>query len=149
VTDVEGPDGARPLVAQSSSDDGDGLRQNVLIDGRHELTCDEPVALGGSDAGPTPHELVPAALAACTAVTIRTYARRRGMKLGRLSVEAALEPKSLPPRIRVNITTSEALAPDEVQTLARVASACPVKKTLLSGELAIDCAINDAATEPS
>jgi uncharacterized OsmC-like protein len=47
----------------------------VLIDGRHRLTTDEPERLGGSDRGPAPHELLPAALAACVATTIRTYAR--------------------------------------------------------------------------
>jgi uncharacterized OsmC-like protein len=40
------------------------LRQEVLIDGRHQLVTDEPPSLGGGGAGPAPHELLPAALAA-------------------------------------------------------------------------------------
>ena len=51
----------------------DTLRQDVLIDGRHRLITDEPKGVGGTDRGPAPHELLPAALAACIATTIRTY----------------------------------------------------------------------------
>ena len=36
---------------------GDTLRQEVLVDGRHRLTTDEPAQLGGTDTGPAPHEL--------------------------------------------------------------------------------------------
>ena len=50
------------LIASAHSS-GDTLRQDVLIDGRHRLTTDEPPRLGGTDRGPAPHELVPAALA--------------------------------------------------------------------------------------
>ena len=64
---------------------GDTLRQEVLVDGRHRLTTDEPAQLGGTDTGPAPHELVPAALAACVAVTIRMYARTKGWTLGELA----------------------------------------------------------------
>ena len=45
------------LIASAHST-GDTLRQDVLIDGRHSLTTDEPPRLGGTDRGPAPHELL-------------------------------------------------------------------------------------------
>lgn len=46
--------------------------------GPHMLVLDEPPALGGADAGPSPHEAVLAALGACTSATVRLYAQRKG-----------------------------------------------------------------------
>jgi hypothetical protein len=46
------------------------LRQEVLVDGRHRLVTDEPVRLGGDGSAPAPHELLPAALAACISTTL-------------------------------------------------------------------------------
>jgi putative redox protein len=54
--------------------------------GPHRLAADEPKAGGGDDIGPTPYELLGAALAACTAMTLRLYAERKGWPLGRVSV---------------------------------------------------------------
>jgi len=48
-----------------------------LLAGHHWLMSDEGAAIGGKDAGPAPHELLCAALAACTAITLRMYARRK------------------------------------------------------------------------
>ena len=57
-----------------------------LTAGPHRLAADEPEALGGDDTGPTPYELLGAALAACTAMTLRLYVERKGWRLGRISV---------------------------------------------------------------
>lgn len=46
--------------------------------GSRQFICDEPVARGGQDAGPTPTELIVGALAACTSITLRMYADRKG-----------------------------------------------------------------------
>src|SRR5919204_5631212 len=61
------------------------LRQDVQA-GRHHLIVDEPVDAGGSDAGPTPYDLLLAALGACTAMTLRIYARRKGWPLNDVEV---------------------------------------------------------------
>ena len=58
---------------------GDGLRHEIDIDGRHTIVTDEPEELGGIDAGPTPHELLPAALAGCIATMISMYADTEGL----------------------------------------------------------------------
>jgi uncharacterized OsmC-like protein len=58
-----------------------GFRTDIVARG-HALVADEPTALGGTDAGPTPYDYLAAALGACTAMTIRLYADRRGWPLG-------------------------------------------------------------------
>ena len=56
---------------------GTGLYEQVLLDGRHTLRADEPVAVGGGDAGPSPYELLLLALGGCTSMTISMYANRK------------------------------------------------------------------------
>src|SRR5213592_3845116 len=57
--------------------------------GRHDLVADEPEDAGGEDAGPSPQELLAAALATCTAITMEMYASRKGWELP--DVEVAVE----------------------------------------------------------
>ncbi|QDA56110.1 OsmC family protein [Thermomonas aquatica] len=54
---------------------------SVTVNG-HALVVDEPDKLGGKNAGPAPFDLYLASLAACTAITLRMYAERKGWELG-------------------------------------------------------------------
>src|SRR5450830_1657293 len=54
----------------------------------HQLTADEPLDNKGTDTGPAPYELLLAALAACTSLTLRMYADRKGWDLGSIHVDA-------------------------------------------------------------
>jgi putative redox protein len=111
----------------------DTLRQDVLVDGRHRLITDEPEKLGGTDSGPAPHELVPAALAACIAVTMRRYARTKGWEVGDLSVDVVYDNTSTPRHFDVTINLPPDLAPKQVRRLLRVAEACPVRRSIEAG----------------
>ena len=59
--------------------------------GKHGLVADESEQLGGNDFGPSPYELLNAALGACTAMTLQMYARRKGWKLDDVSVHLAFD----------------------------------------------------------
>ncbi len=65
---------------------GDGRFQQFVHAGPHRLLADEPVAVGGTDTGPSPYDFVSIGLAACTSMTLRMYAERRKMPLGRITV---------------------------------------------------------------
>src|ERR1700741_4391147 len=60
--------------------------------GRHRTPADEPRDQGGQDMGPSPQELLSAALASCTAVTMEMYAKRKGWNVEGLEGEARYSP---------------------------------------------------------
>lgn len=120
------------LIASARSV-GDTLRQEVLVDGRHRLVTDEPERLGGTDAGPAPHELLPAALAACIATTIRRYARTKEWVLGEVAVDVVYDNTSTPRRFDVTIDLPPGLTSVQVHRLMRVAEACPLRRSIEAG----------------
>jgi putative redox protein len=111
----------------------DALEHEVDVNGRHTLLTDEPERLGGTDHGPAPHELLPAALAACAATTVAMYARKRGWDLGELAVDVDYDPESTPRHVVVELHLSDNLTPEQRQRLERVARACPARRALEAG----------------
>jgi putative redox protein len=107
--------------------------QRVLIDGRYELTTDEPERLGGYGLGPAPHELLPAALAACISTTLVTYARTKAWDVGEISVEVVYDNKSTPRRFDVDVDVSGSVDDAQLERLRKVAAACPLRRALETG----------------
>lgn len=64
----------------------EGLVHTVVVDG-HEATFDEPLDVGGTDTAPSPTRMLAASLAACTAMTVKLYADRKGWDVGGLEVD--------------------------------------------------------------
>lgn len=76
------------------SETGAGPFSSRIAIGDHRLTADEPVSAGGLNTGPDPYEYLLAGLGACTVMTLRRYATRKGWPLGRLAAGARI-PTSL------------------------------------------------------
>jgi putative redox protein len=112
---------------------GDGLRYEVDVNGRHTLVTDEPHELGGTDEGPAPHELLPAALAACIGTMVSMYAQSRGWDIGEPRVDVVYDKDAEPRQFDVELHLPAALAPDRVRRLERVAATCPLRRALEAG----------------
>ena len=114
-----------------------------IVAGNHHLVADEPVAAGGGDVGPAPKEILLSALGACTAITVRMYAARKGWKLEGIDVELAFNPDGKPAAgsdIRRTIALHGELDEAQRQRLLQIANACPIHK-VLSGEIRIATAL--------
>ena len=109
------------------------LRQEVVIDGRHRLITDEPERLGGDGSGPAPHELFPAALAACVSTTLVMYARTKGWDLADVRVAVDYDHRSTPRRFEVAVEVAGDLTDEQVERLERVARSCPVRRSIEAG----------------
>lgn len=111
----------------------------------HGLIADEPRALGGTDAGPTPYELLLAALSSCTAMTMRMYADRKGWPLEEAVVLLRQERPHASDcttcdtesvgvgRIERRIELSGPLSAEQRARLVQIADRCPVKQTMERG----------------
>lgn len=64
---------------------GDGFYTDIAA-GEHALVADEPASVGGGNLGPSPYELLSAALAACTTMTLKMYARFKKLDLQSVTV---------------------------------------------------------------
>jgi putative redox protein len=122
---------------------GEGLAQEVVA-GRHRLAADEPLDAGGTDTGPTPYDLLLAALGACSSITLRMYADRKGWPLEGVEVELRHDRihaedcrecetrEGLIDRITTRITLRGPLDGAQRQRLLEIAARCPVHRTLTS-----------------
>jgi putative redox protein len=109
------------------------FRHRVDVNGRHTIVTDEPTRLGGTDEGPAPHELLPAALASCIATMIALYAERHDWDLGEASVEVEYEPDATPRRFEIELHLPADLSADQLARLERVAETCPLRRSLEAG----------------
>lgn len=102
--------------------------------GHHALKSDEPERLGGADSGPAPYQLLLASLGACTSITLRMYAERKGWELGTVRIGLALSrDESGVESVTREISVSAPLDADQRARLLEIAGKTPVTKTLLKG----------------
>jgi uncharacterized OsmC-like protein/fermentation-respiration switch protein FrsA (DUF1100 family) len=121
-----------------------GGLQNEVIAGAHHFLADEPVKVGGLDSGPSPYDLLLAALGACTSMTVRLYADRKQWPLKRVMVRlkhgriyatdcAECETKEgMIDHIDRVITFEGELDAEQRARLMEIADKCPVHRTLTS-----------------
>ena len=121
----------------------DGFAQEITVGG-HQLLADEPRTYGGTDTGPTPYDLLAAALGTCTSMTVSLYARRKAWPLESVTVRlrhskvhaddcAECDTKvRLLDRIELDVELHGDLSEDQRTRLLEIANKCPVHKTLTS-----------------
>lgn len=99
--------------------------------GHHALVADEPEALGGTDSGPAPFALVVSGLAACTAITLRMYAERKGWPLETTRVALTMTTDDDDGQQIERVLTLEGDLDDEQRTrLLAIAEKTPVTRLL-------------------
>jgi uncharacterized OsmC-like protein len=120
-----------------------GFAQQVQV-GSYHLTADEPVSYGGTDSGPSPYDLILAALGSCTSMTIGLYARKRTWPVDKITVSLwhskihAMDCDDCETkdgridRIEMEIHLDGTLTDEQRAKLMEVAGKCPVHQTLTS-----------------
>ena len=102
--------------------------------GRFTLSTDEPAALGGQGAAPAPFQYYLAALSACTAITLRMYAQRKGWNLGQFRAELTLGfDDAGKPQIHRLLHSDQALSDEQWTRLLEIVANTPVTKALRDG----------------
>ena len=121
----------------------DGFLQQVSI-GKYTFVSDEPTAVGGTDAGPTPYDLLLAALGSCTSMTLGLYARRHRWPLEGVTVHLhhakvhaadcvdCQDKNAMLDRIDSEIELKGPLTDEQRTKLLEIANKCPVHRTLTS-----------------
>jgi putative redox protein len=125
------------------SEAGTGTYTQQITAGHHQLVADEPRPIG-DDAGPTPYDLLLAALGACTSMTVRMYADRKGwpvervrvsLRHSRIHAEDCAECETTAgwiDQIDRDIELTGDLDDTQRQRLRQIAERCPVHQTLKS-----------------
>ena len=121
---------------------GSGKFTQTVLAGRHKLIADEPRSLGGDELGPGPYDYVLAGLGACTAMTVRMYAERKGWPLKRAVVRLSHQKihaedcadcettSGKLDEIERELTFEGDLDQEQQARLLEIADKCPVHRTL-------------------
>jgi len=100
---------------------------------KHALLADEHAALGGADAGPNPFAYLLSGLGACTSITLRMYAGRKGWRLGGVTVRLKLFREETGIRVEREVAVGGELDDDQRARLADICERTPVTLVLKSG----------------
>ena len=115
---------------------GQGPLQQKLTAGDLHFLSDAEVSKGGSDTGPSPHEYLGAALAACTSMTLKMYAGRKEMKLDNAIVTVDIERHDDVETFSREIQLQGNLSAEEKERLLEIVHKCPIHKAL-AGQIQI------------
>ncbi|MEL6915824.1 MAG: bifunctional alpha/beta hydrolase/OsmC family protein [Pseudomonadota bacterium] len=134
------PIGAPEGVVRVAEADPKGFLQDITHGPTHHALADEPVAYGGTNRGMSPYGFLSAGLGACTSMTIRLYARRKGLRLRHVYVDVThdkvhgqdAEPSAAAKldHFMRHIHLDGDLTEDERRKLLEIADKCPVHRTL-------------------
>jgi putative redox protein len=134
---------------------GQGKFQVMVQSGPHRMLADEPEDVGGLDSGPSPYGYLSAALGACTVMTLRMYAERKGIEIGRIGIQVLhgkvhaadceacsdemKERGGKIDRFEREITLEGDLDAATRARMLEIADKCPVHRTLEAGAAIVTC----------
>lgn len=108
-----------------------GVMKVQLTNGKHEIISDVDEKSGGKDEALNPHELVEAALAACTSLTLELYAKRKNWDVSDIKVEVKIVDEGSDTSIERHISFGE-MPEENKKRLLEIADKCPIHKLLES-----------------
>lgn len=141
----EAPKAPNSSASAVVKETGLGRYHSQAITGAHHFFVDEPRNVGGDDGGPNPYDLLSAALAACTTITLRMYADRKGWECGNFCTEVIHEKKKgAKPNEAADIFDRVIRVDDELDEeqwdkIIEIANKCPVHRTLERGTAIRTC----------
>ena len=125
--------------------DNRGFRTRLDVSG-HALVADEPIAVGGTDLGPSPYGLLSASLAACTAMTLHAYAKLKHLAISNIDVTVRHEKVherdcencerdagAMIDRLERTIRIEGDLTDESRARMLQIADRCPIHRTLAAG----------------
>ncbi len=134
------PPGAPEGIVRVSEADPKGFLQDITSGSHHHALADEPLAYGGTNRGMSPYGFLSAGLGACTSMTIRMYARRKGWPLTHVRVDVSHDKVHAQDAAAAaggkadvfcrEITLEGELDADQRTKLLEIADKCPVHRTL-------------------
>ena len=121
-------------MARATADIGQTQYATTIEAGGHRIIADEPPSNGGADAGPAPYDLLLASLSACTAITLRMYANRKGWPMTNCHVAVHfIRTPDKAESIERALTLSGDLTDEQRARIADIAERTPVTLTLKKG----------------
>jgi putative redox protein len=114
-----------------------GKLKNEITMGTHTLISDISSAEGGDSAGPSPHDLLAASLAACSGLTMRMYAERKNISLSDAVVRVEINKTPEKTLFKRTIELMGELDQTQKERLVEIAGLCPIHK-VLSGKIEIE-----------
>lgn len=131
----------KSINAEISASIGDVKYITTIVseDGK-EIIGDEPESLGGNNKGFNPYELLASSLGMCTAATLKMYADRKGLALGKIEVRVELTHYSTEKSATFKkyiLFENKNIEEKDLKRLMAIAEACPINK-LLSNEILIE-----------
>lgn len=110
-----------------------GVLEYEITTSGHDLITDVPQKLGGNNAGPSPHDYLETALAACTAITLQTYANRKDIPLTSSEIKIRIVREGTANQMLREIKLFGELTEEQRNSLFAVAEKCPILKFLERG----------------
>jgi putative redox protein len=124
------------MTAQAHWAPSDGVTACKVETGDGAMVVDVDAEAGGDPTHPSPHDLLDASLAACTTLTLQLYIKRKAWALPHIHTVVTHTKDTTGYVMNRSIDFGDAVTPDQLVSLLRIADACPVHKTL-TGNISI------------